>query len=124
LERLAQLADRGGEHRALCEEAAEMIRQAGEYRWVGLYEVTETEAPAIACPRERPARLRNDPALGRPACFRRRTTDSTHSAVPVSKLIEWTRRCGITTHRRIDAVGLCLRTRHQAAVLTAWTALG
>ena len=48
LERLAQLADRGGEHRALWEEAAELIRRAGEYRWVGLYEVTETEVRAIA----------------------------------------------------------------------------
>jgi putative methionine-R-sulfoxide reductase with GAF domain len=47
LERLAQLARRG-EHRAVWDEAAELIRRAGHYRWVGLYEVTETEVRAIA----------------------------------------------------------------------------
>ena len=48
LERLAQLADDGGEHREVWQEAADLIRRAGDYRWVGLYEVTETEIGAIA----------------------------------------------------------------------------
>lgn len=48
LERLAQLADDGGQHRVVWQEAAELIRQAGKYRWVGLYEVTDTEISAIA----------------------------------------------------------------------------
>ncbi len=48
LERLTQLAHRGGKHRAVWEEAAELIRRAGAYRWVGLYEVTDTEVRAIA----------------------------------------------------------------------------
>jgi L-methionine (R)-S-oxide reductase len=47
LERLAQLAHHGGEDRAVWQQAAELIRRAGEYRWVGLYEVTDTEIRAI-----------------------------------------------------------------------------
>lgn len=46
LERLRLLADRGDA--ALWQEAAELIRRAGDYRWVGLYEVTDTEICAIA----------------------------------------------------------------------------
>jgi putative methionine-R-sulfoxide reductase with GAF domain len=46
LERLRLLADRGDA--AVWQEAAELIRRAGDYRWVGLYEVTETEICAIA----------------------------------------------------------------------------
>ena len=34
--------------RAVAREAAVLIRQAGSYRWVGLYDVTETEVAAIA----------------------------------------------------------------------------
>ena len=34
--------------RAVAREAADLIRQAGSYRWVGLYDVTETEVAAIA----------------------------------------------------------------------------
>jgi L-methionine (R)-S-oxide reductase len=49
LERLAQLAGHvGGERRAVWQEAADLIRRAGDYRWVGLYEVTDTEIGAIA----------------------------------------------------------------------------
>ena len=48
LERLARLADHGDERRAVWQEAAELIRRAGDYRWVGLYEVTDTEIGAIA----------------------------------------------------------------------------
>lgn len=48
LERLVQLAHRGGEHPAVWQEAAELIREAGEYRWVGLYQVTDSEIRAIA----------------------------------------------------------------------------
>ena len=48
LERLASLADHGGERRAAWQEAAELIRRAGDYRWVGLYQVTDTEINAIA----------------------------------------------------------------------------
>ena len=48
LERLVQLADGGGERRAAWQEAAELIRRAGDYRWVGLYEVMDTEISAIA----------------------------------------------------------------------------
>jgi L-methionine (R)-S-oxide reductase len=48
LERLAQLANHGGERLAVWQEAAELIRRAGNYRWVGLYEVTDTEIGAIA----------------------------------------------------------------------------
>jgi putative methionine-R-sulfoxide reductase with GAF domain len=48
LEQLALLADRGTMAHAAWQEAAELIRQAGEYRWVGLYEVTDTEIGAIA----------------------------------------------------------------------------
>jgi putative methionine-R-sulfoxide reductase with GAF domain len=47
LERLGRLADEGGEHRAVWQEAAELIRRAGDYRWVGLYEVTRSEIRAI-----------------------------------------------------------------------------
>ncbi|MET0214815.1 MAG: GAF domain-containing protein [Vicinamibacterales bacterium] len=46
LERLRLLADRGDV--AVWQEAAELIRRAGDYRWVGLYEVTDTEICAIA----------------------------------------------------------------------------
>jgi putative methionine-R-sulfoxide reductase with GAF domain len=46
LERLTQLADRGDV--AVWQEAAELIRRTGDYRWVGLYEVTDTEIGAIA----------------------------------------------------------------------------
>ena len=49
LERLARLADHvGGERRAVWQQAADLIRRAGDYRWVGLYEVTDTEIGAIA----------------------------------------------------------------------------
>jgi hypothetical protein len=47
LERLPRLADHGAEPRAW-QEAAELIRRAGDYRWGGLYEVTDTEISAIA----------------------------------------------------------------------------
>jgi putative methionine-R-sulfoxide reductase with GAF domain len=47
LERLAQLAHHGGKDRAVWHEAAELIRGVGEYRWVGLYEVADTEIRAI-----------------------------------------------------------------------------
>jgi L-methionine (R)-S-oxide reductase len=47
LERLARLADLGGEHRTVWQEAAELIRRTGDFRWVGLYEVTDTEIRAI-----------------------------------------------------------------------------
>jgi putative methionine-R-sulfoxide reductase with GAF domain/uncharacterized damage-inducible protein DinB len=46
LDRLALLADADGG--AAWESAAESIRSAGSYRWVGLYEVGETEIGAIA----------------------------------------------------------------------------
>jgi putative methionine-R-sulfoxide reductase with GAF domain len=46
LERLTQLADRGDV--AVWQEAAELIRRTGDYRWVGLYEVADTEIGAIA----------------------------------------------------------------------------
>ena len=46
LEKLALLA---GRHDVLAwKEAAELIRQAAPYRWVGLYEVTATEIRAVA----------------------------------------------------------------------------
>lgn len=48
LRRLAQLADDGGKHREVWREAADLIRRAGNYRWVGLYEVTDTQIGAIA----------------------------------------------------------------------------
>ena len=48
LERLAWLADHGAGRRAAWQDAAELIRRAGDYRWVGLYEVTDTEIGAIA----------------------------------------------------------------------------
>jgi putative methionine-R-sulfoxide reductase with GAF domain len=47
LARLTWLADHGGDHRAVWQEAAELIRRSGDYRWVGLYEVTDTEIGAI-----------------------------------------------------------------------------
>ncbi len=47
LERLTQLANADGERRAVWQEAAELIRRAGNYRWVGLYEVTDTEIAAL-----------------------------------------------------------------------------
>jgi len=47
LARLARLADHGGEHRTVWQEAAELIRRAGDYRWVGLYAVTDTEIRAV-----------------------------------------------------------------------------
>ena len=46
LERLRSLAGRKGV--GALQEAAELIRRAGGYRWVGLYEVTDTEIAAIA----------------------------------------------------------------------------
>jgi len=46
LDRLTLLADR--RDGAVWQEAAELIRRAGDYRWVGLYEVTDTEIGAIA----------------------------------------------------------------------------
>jgi GAF domain-containing protein len=49
LERLARLVDHvSGERHAVWQEAAELIRRAGDYRWVGLYEVTDIEIRAIA----------------------------------------------------------------------------
>lgn len=48
VEKLALLADRGARAHAAWQEAAELIRRAGEYRWVGLYEVSDTEIGAIA----------------------------------------------------------------------------
>jgi putative methionine-R-sulfoxide reductase with GAF domain len=48
LERLAQLAEDGSKHRAVWQEAANLIRQAGDYRWVGLYEVFDAAISAIA----------------------------------------------------------------------------
>ena len=39
---------RGGNRRGVARDAADLIRQAGSYRWVGLYDVTETEVAAIA----------------------------------------------------------------------------
>ena len=48
LERLARLTDHGGARRAVWQEAAELIRDAGAYRWAGLYEVTKTEIGVIA----------------------------------------------------------------------------
>lgn len=47
LARLVRLADHGGEHRTVWQEAAELIQRAGDYRWVGLYEVMDTEIRAI-----------------------------------------------------------------------------
>jgi putative methionine-R-sulfoxide reductase with GAF domain len=46
LARLRLLADRGD--LAAWHDAAELIRRAGDYRWVGLYEVTDAEIGAIA----------------------------------------------------------------------------
>ena len=46
LECLTSLASRANE--SAWQEAAEVIRAAGSYRWVGLYEVTDTEVGAIA----------------------------------------------------------------------------
>jgi putative methionine-R-sulfoxide reductase with GAF domain len=48
LERLTLLAASGDDDRAAWQEAAELIRRVGGYRWVGLYEVTDTEIGAIA----------------------------------------------------------------------------
>jgi L-methionine (R)-S-oxide reductase len=48
VEKLALLANRGARAHAAWQEAAELIRRAGEYRWVGLYEVSDTEIGAIA----------------------------------------------------------------------------
>jgi predicted amidohydrolase/putative methionine-R-sulfoxide reductase with GAF domain len=48
LEQLTLLADGGASAHAAWQEAAELVRRAGEYRWVGLYEVTDTEIGAIA----------------------------------------------------------------------------
>jgi putative methionine-R-sulfoxide reductase with GAF domain len=48
LEHLTQLADRGPWAHAAWQDAAELIRRAGECRWVGLYEVTDTEIGAMA----------------------------------------------------------------------------
>ncbi|HEY7442130.1 MAG TPA: GAF domain-containing protein [Vicinamibacterales bacterium] len=39
---------RPGDRRAVAREAAEVIRRARNYRWVGLYDVTDTEVAAIA----------------------------------------------------------------------------
>ena len=39
---------RGGNRQGVAREAADLIRQAGGYRWVGLYDVSETEVAAIA----------------------------------------------------------------------------
>jgi GAF domain-containing protein len=39
---------RAGDRSTLAREAAEFIRHARSYRWVGLYDVTDTEVAAIA----------------------------------------------------------------------------
>jgi L-methionine (R)-S-oxide reductase len=46
LERLALIAT--GKNRAAWQQAAELIRRQGGYRWVGLYEVADAEIRAVA----------------------------------------------------------------------------
>ncbi len=50
LDRLRGLVDprRLQNRQEVAREAADLIRQAGRYRWVGLYDVTETEVAALA----------------------------------------------------------------------------
>lgn len=48
LVRLEAIADGGRRDRAAWHEAAELVREAGRYRWVGLYAVSATEIAAVA----------------------------------------------------------------------------
>lgn len=50
LDRLRELFNpvRSQNRPAVARQAADLIRQAGRYRWVGLYDVTDTEVAAIA----------------------------------------------------------------------------
>jgi GAF domain-containing protein len=48
LERLRGLASSSAAHGARAQEAAELIRAARDYHWVGLYDVTPTEIAVIA----------------------------------------------------------------------------
>jgi hypothetical protein len=50
LDELERALRAGGTRADRARTAAEAIRRAGGFHWVGLYDVTDTEIAALACP--------------------------------------------------------------------------
>ena len=61
MDRLAAIATRAGDRTTRAKEAAESICAAGNFRWVGLYDVTPTEIRAIAWSGSTPPAFPNFP---------------------------------------------------------------